>query len=397
MAQTPDVKRMQADADRCVKCGMCLPECPTYRLARDESESPRGRIALIEGLLGGRLTADRRLIGHLDHCLTCRRCESVCPSQVPYARLLDDARALLPQRRGTTFSTLLQHPRWMRLAVRAASLVPSRLSRPLGGLHRAHSAVDAVAPRPAPRPGDYPTRATRIGRVGLFAGCTGQALQGGALQAAIALLNHTGFDVHLPARAACCGALAQHGGQRTRARAQADATRALYGADLDAVVSIASGCGTHIDGYAPPLQIPHLDVCRFLLERADLGDTDFVPLAQTVFLHVPCTVENVYRGGEWARTLLHKIPQIQLLTVGESGQCCGAAGEHMLRHPGTAASLREPVLAGIQGATGDLLLTSNIGCAMHLGEGLIGARRRMRILHPVELLAGQLRDRDSAA
>ena len=104
-------EQLSVETDRCVKCGMCLPECPTYRLAANENESPRGRLALIEGLAQGQLQPDGPMVAHLDHCLNCRRCERVCPSQVRYGHLIDEARTLLSGGKGSRWSGLIQHPK----------------------------------------------------------------------------------------------------------------------------------------------------------------------------------------------------------------------------------------------------------------------------------------------
>jgi glycolate oxidase iron-sulfur subunit len=384
-----------AELDRCVKCGMCLPECPTYRLEATENESPRGRLALIEGLVKGRLQADAPLIRHLDNCLTCRRCERVCPSQVRYGFLIDQARVRLAAHPPGKAPGWMHNPTALRWGTQLARALPTALSRPFGRLHRMHLTARALpATRAAPRAGTYPSlHAAARGTVGLFAGCTGDALQGGALHAAVALLQHSGFDVSVPPQATCCGALSWHAGDAAGAARLTDATRAAFDHPLDAVISIASGCGNQLDAYQPALRAPHRDICRFLLEHGGLGPRDLRPLAQQVLLHTPCSVENVYRGGHWAAALLQRIPQLEVVAVGETGQCCGAAGDYMLRHAAAAARLRQPIVDAAAAAQARILLTGNIGCAMHLAAGLRQAGSEVEVLHPVELLARQLRGR----
>ncbi|MCW5587480.1 MAG: (Fe-S)-binding protein [Chromatiales bacterium] len=389
---------LKVELDRCVKCGMCLPECPTYRLEANENESPRGRLALIEGLLNGRLQDDKPLRRHLDNCLTCRRCERICPSQVRYGHLIDQARSLLSDDAPRRLSALVQNRSAMTWGTRLARAVPAALSLPLGPLHRLHELGRALAHGPpAPRPGEYPTdmKAPR-GRVGLFLGCAGAAQQGGALQAASKLLRRAGYQVSVPAAAGCCGAMSQHSGDLSAAAQLADINRSAFGPDLDAVVSIASGCGIHIDSYQPAMPSRHLDIVKFLLDRGGFTGDDFAPLPRQVLLHTPCSIENVYRGAGWARALLALIPQLEILSLGEAGQCCGAAGDYMLRRPGTAARLRQPLLDRIPPGTAHIVLTGNVGCAMHLADGLRDRDPAVEVLHPVELLARQLRDRPSA-
>ena len=395
----PDAETaLRRDLDRCVKCGLCLPECPTYRLASDESESPRGRLALFEGLLDGHVGADSgALRRHIDSCLTCRRCERVCPSQVPYGRLIDAARERLPADGAQRLLGLLQRPRLQQLATAAARAMPLGVSRPLGRLHRMHRVATALPRHGRPPAAGWHKASTdpARGRVGLFAGCTGAAFQPAALHAAVLLTRRAGFDVFVPARASCCGALSAHAGDRATADRLATETRALFTPELDAVVSIASGCGIHLDAYEPPALPGHRDVCRFLVEHGELAARDFEPLDARVALHVPCSVENVYHGADWARSLLQLVPGIRLQTIGETGQCCGAAGDHMLRDPLRAARLREPILnelktlaSGPGAAT--ILVSSNVGCALHLADGLQG--QPVGVMHPVELLAQQLKN-----
>jgi glycolate oxidase iron-sulfur subunit len=227
------------------------------------------------------------------------------------------------------------------------------------------------------------------GRVGLFAGCATSVQQGGALQDALSLLRAIGFAVEIPADAGCCGALAIHHGDRPEAQRLAARNRAAFDSGLDAVVSIASGCGVQLDDYAPALPARHLDICRFLAESDALDAVHFRPLPARVLLHTPCTVENVYRGARWARDLLSRIPAIEILDAAEAGQCCGSAGDYMLRHPETAARLRRPIVDQAKASGATILATSNVGCALHIAEGL-GAEAGVEVLHPVQLLARQL-------
>ena len=365
-------KSIKEELDRCVKCGMCLAECPTYRLEADENESPRGRLALIEGLVQGHLTGDGPLIAHLDHCLGCRRCERICPSEVRYGHLIDQAREMLSGGNGSRWAGLIQNRSLLRLGTRLAQAVPTAFSAPLGGIHRLHGMARALGNTvTAPTPGEYPAPSNKPrGRVGLFLGCASAAQQGGALQAALQMLQHAGYSVSIPAASPCCGALSQHAGDPETAARLASENRDAFDEKLDRVLSIASGCGIHIDSYQPAMASGHQDICRFLLECGNLSTADFAPFPNRIFLHTPCSVENVYRGGNWARGLLALIPDLEIAAAGEAGQCCGAAGDYMLRYPEIAARLREPILDELRSDSSLILLTSNVGCAMHLAHGL---------------------------
>jgi glycolate oxidase iron-sulfur subunit len=203
------------------------------------------------------------------------------------------------------------------------------------------------------------------------------------------LLRHTGYDVTVPG-AVCCGAMHAHAGDTEGASTQAAACRAAFPEGLDAIVSIASGCGVHLDGYRPALPVAHRDICAFLVESGVLNRDMFHKVAAPVALHVPCTVENVYRGGAWARQLVQLLQPEELRVLDSPGQCCGAAGDYLLRHPDTADALRAPLIAQLESTRPGYLLTSNIGCAMHLAMGLDDVLPDCEILHPVQLLASHL-------
>jgi glycolate oxidase iron-sulfur subunit len=282
----------------------------------------------------------------------------------------------------------------MRLGTGLARALPTTLSTGLGTVHRLHElAVSLGNPAAAPAPGAYPARSDNtLGQVGLLGGCAVSVQQGGALHAALRLLQYAGYGVSIPAQDLCCGALSQHAGKPGKASAEAAQVRHAFDGDVDAVVSLASGCGIHVDSYQPPLRAGHQDICRFLLEHGGLTRDDFLPLRTRAYLHTPCSVENVYRGGDWAKKLLALIPELEVTPVGEAGQCCGAAGDYMLRYPERADRLRRPLLDDLPDQTGVILLTSNVGCAMHLAAGLRERDADTKVLHPVELLARQIRE-----
>jgi glycolate oxidase iron-sulfur subunit len=389
MSESKAPESLKKALDRCVKCGLCLPECPTYRLTRNENESPRGRLALIEALVDGRLRADDPdLARHLDYCLACRRCERVCPSGVPYGRLIDSARAMTRQR--FRAREWLWQPRLQHWGSDLARHLPLALSRPFPPLNRMHRLACALPSRAAaPSPGVYPAHAARRARVGLFTGCVTVVQQGAVLQAALRVLQHAGCEVVVPG-SVCCGAMQAHAGDREGATRRADLARAAFPPGLDAIVSIASGCGVHLDAFTPPLTAPHRDICAFLVDSGALDRLQPHALDRSLLLHVPCSVENVYRGRDWAREILARLRPSRLETVGVPGQCCGAAGDYLLRHPQTAAVLRSAVIDAVAAAGSTLLATSNVGCAMHLAAGCSESGLAVEVVHPVELLARQL-------
>ncbi|MEW7977291.1 MAG: (Fe-S)-binding protein [Candidatus Sedimenticola endophacoides] len=384
-------------ADQCVKCGLCLPHCPTYRLSRDEGDSPRGRIALIQALAREELEADdvRRPLGR---CLLCRNCERACPSGVRYARLLDAARGLP--------GGAVPAPRWLaRLPYRSglrrllAYYGASRLRplvRHLGGarLRRLDALLPATPAAAAPWGVRHHPRRPDGTRVGLFLGCATQVTEAGALRAAITVLKRLGAEVVIPPDQGCCGAMHQHNGDAHRALEMARRNRRAFGAQpLDAVIGIASGCLLQLleppDGAAP--DAPPREICRYLNASPSLDRLSLAPLGQRVALHAPCSERALPGPGGESERLLRRIPGIRLLRLGGE-DCCGGAGTHLLNQRQLAETLRQPLLDTLAGEAVGILATTNSGCAIHLREGIRARGLDIEVVHPVELIARQLRE-----
>jgi Fe-S oxidoreductase len=288
-------------ADQCVQCGLYLPVCPTYALDRNEAESPRGRIAIASALARGLADPTAGLRAHLDHCLGCLNCETVCPAQVQYGELLVETRALLgpsPQR-----------PRWLLELVKRPALL--RVLRQLGGWLALSRWKDPLARRlPAASPwraallnlpSTPPAARVRVRHavrgqphLALFPGCVASVDDAEAQQAAITLLQATGFQV------------------------------------------------------------------------------------------------SVARSDSALLQLLRRVPGLEVLPLPRPPHCCGAAGSHLLEFPARAAQLRDDTLR--QAATLDpqLLLSSNIGCRLHLAAGIDAQGLPWPTRHPLTLLAQQL-------
>lgn len=386
-------------------CGMCLPHCPTYLLTGDEAESPRGRISIIQGLARGQLQPDTPALTHLDHCLLCRACEAMCPSEVEYGHLMVEARRRYPPSekehaadRAVEALTEGKLPRGLaRFYQRSGLRSVARASGLLKGLglERADQMLPALR-RSRPLPERVPAHGEERGRVALFTGCTGRLFEREALHAAVKLLSRWGYSVRIPRAQGCCGAMHQHSGDRETFESMARDNVAAFSDPEETVVFIASGCGAVLAGYGQWLPEPEgASFATRLREISDFlaGEPDglaFRPLPERVAVQVPCSQRNVLKSPDAARRLLGRLPGAEPVALPDGDFCCGAAGRYMLDYPGTADALRERQLAGLERTGARYLVTTNVGCALHLAAGARERGLEVEVLHPVELLARQL-------
>jgi glycolate dehydrogenase iron-sulfur subunit len=398
-----------ADADKCVKCALCLPHCPTYRVSKDEGESPRGRIALMQGLVTGKLELTPRVEAHLDQCLACRACEAVCPAEVPYGKLIDAGRAEL-RRRGhseplnTRLFAFFMRSRarlhlvqaLLRLAERSglSGLMQKSGPAPLRRLAR----LLPVVPKPKRWDSAYAPRKARDEKISLFLGCIADVAQPQVTASAIAVLNAIGVEVLIPKSQGCCGALDQHAGRADKAAKLARANLAAFSGDTP-ILGTASGCtaslvdygqiaGPDAKGFAARVQ----DISAWLARDPMLPQVEFQPWNARALVQAPCTQRNVLKSEKSAFDLVKLIPGLVVKPIPASLGCCGAAGSYMLTEPERADAFADAYAAHIQEQKAELLITSNIGCALHLRAALVRRGVRIPVLHPIEVLALQLPD-----
>ncbi len=362
--ETPDLVGL---ADRCVQCGLCLPHCPTYRLDGIESESPRGRIAYVKAVATGLIAATETGDRHLDHCLGCRRCEEVCPAGVEMERLLVGARAAQFER---------HRPDLTQRALLAVLASPT-----LGKLAFAAGRWAGKLPT-KPRPGipdSLPIERNDRGRVALFEGCAGREYEAGTHWALTTLLARAGFDVVPIPGQGCCGTAAAHAGDTGSAVRLEQANRQAFAGQAK-VLSLASGCQSLL---AASLNgVADVEDALVFLDR-EAGGLQFRPARARVALHLPCS-QRVLGGVGALRRLLARVPDLDLVELPDTG-CCGAAGLHQLAEPDRAARLRAPLLDALAITGAVELLSANIGCRLHLGNGA-----KIPVRHPIEFLAEHL-------
>jgi len=394
--------RIASLADQCVQCGLCLPHCPTYRVSRNEAESPRGRIALARALASGSLADTGSASTHLDHCLSCMSCENVCPSQVQYGELLQEVRELRPVQ--SPFLRRLQpwlaKPSRLRAAVAVMRAVRAdrwllgamRRWMPNSPLTKAAHELPALPPAISLPELTRSLGETSRGRIGLMLGCVASAFDRDTHAASIRLLTALGYDVVIAPGQGCCGALARHAGHKDDAKAMAEKTRAaLMGVKPDSVLVSASGCfDTVRDLTLAKSGIAVHDALSFIAADSALSTLRFRPLQKKAALHVACTQTSIAGSASSMRRLLDLVPELKVLPMDEQPKCCGASGSYFLDFPEMSQPLRAAKLAQIETLAPDVVLSANIGCRLYLGNGLRQNGSGLGVMHPLALLAEQL-------
>ncbi|MFG0398056.1 glycolate oxidase subunit GlcF [Pseudomonas sp. zjy_11] len=376
----------------CVHCGFCTATCPTYQLLGDELDGPRGRIYLIKQMLEGEpVTASTQL--HLDRCLTCRNCETTCPSGVKYHDLLDIGRAVVEQQVPRPLGQRL-----LRLGLRAVVPHPALFN----ALTRSGQALRPLLPASVKRklpaqvttPGQRPA-VRHARRVLMLEGCVQPALSPNTNAAAARLLDRLGISVQPIRQAGCCGAVDYHLNAQAqglqRARRNIDAWWSAIEAGAEAIVQTASGCGAFVRDYGHLLEKdPHYAakaarvsaLSRDLVEI--LRDEPIEQLAlcaeQRLAFHCPCTLQHALKLGGAVEALLTRLG-FTLTSVPDGHLCCGSAGTYSLTQPELSLQLRDNRLNALESGKPHLIATANIGCQAHLdGAGRTPVRHWIEIV-----------------
>jgi glycolate oxidase iron-sulfur subunit len=386
-----------ADADlaACVACGLCLPHCPTYRVTGEESASPRGRITAMRSVTEGIAEPDETFSRFMDLCLACRACEDVCPSHVPFGRMIERARVQVEPLR-TRRSRFL---RWLGLDVAlprkkllwlAAALQPlARLALP--------ERVRALAPRRTelfrrlPRVTEPVGEA--LGTAALLSGCVQDRWFRGVNRATIRVLARNGWRVVVPRTQVCCGALAAHHGRLDTARALAGRNLRAF-ADVDVVAVNASGCGAHLQELgdlvatdeARAFSAKVRDVMQLLHDAGSTPEPAGDPGLDRVAYHDACHALRVQGIHAQPRALLRAVPGIEVVDVPNGDVCCGAAGLYNVLEPEMSSELRRRKAEAVASTRAEVVASANPGCTMQIAAGLRELGSTMRVLHPVEIL-----------
>jgi len=362
----------------------------------------------MQAVANEQLAISPALLTHLDRCLACRACERMCPSKVEYGKLIDATRSRLHREQPKTLKVLLENVADISKLQRSASAMRTyqrsglqwlaRKSGVLKGLEL--DALETLLPAipDAVRLHEhYPAEGTKRGEIGLFIGCIGSIMEGAIHLAAIRLLNRLGYGVYVPANQGCCGSLHQHSGESHRAEQLARHNiAALDGLPLDAIISTASGCAAELfeyeSLYGKALPAPLYEICDFLHQHWPENGPALSPQPIRAAVHLPCTQRNVLRRPNAVEQLLQHIPSLELEPLTGNDQCCGAAGSYMLTQPAIANELRTVKLDALQRQHPELLVSNNIGCALHIAGGMQAQGMAIEVIHPIVLLARSLRE-----
>lgn len=396
---TPQGIEADAILRSCVHCGFCTATCPTYQLLGDELDGPRGRIYLIKQVLEGD-EPTHKTQQHLDRCLTCRSCESTCPSGVEYGRLVDIGRAVVEQKVGRTSSEKFRRGALRKLLLSkktfAAALTLGRAVRPL-----LPSALRAKI-QPRRSPGAWPTTSdTHTRTMLLLDSCVQDALAPLIDAAAARVLSVAGVTLQRVSAGGCCGALSHHLNAHDEAvqkvRANIDAWWPLIERGAEAIVVTASGCSVMVKDYghfmkhdaayaerAAKIAAIARDVSEVIAAEWPRLKPKVKPAGETIAYHPPCTLQHGMKLKGGVEALL-KDMGYALAPVADSHLCCGSAGTYSVLQPDISVELRQRKLKHLTANAPTQIATANIGCMTHLQSGT-----ELVVKHWIELLDERL-------
>ncbi|MFT3780571.1 MAG: (Fe-S)-binding protein [Nibricoccus sp.] len=412
---------------QCMHCGMCLPSCPTFAETSRERHSPRGRIALMRAVADEEIPFSRGFAEEMSYCLGCLACTSACPAGVDYAHLLETARSEAEQRgllqtparrfiRWFTMRFMFVHPRVMRAIgwllwlyqrlglqslvrrLRLTALLPPKIRE-----------LEPSTPEIRPPFSDAriaktePARSAKRYRVALLTGCVSDLILADVNRATVDVLVENGCEVFTPRNQHCCGSLHEHNGDletaRHLARLQIDAFDPF---SVDAIISNAGGCGSHLKHYVRLLADDPVyadraaewtrktkDISEWLVEIGFRCPTALkMNLApQILTYHESCHLAHGQMVSAAPRAILKSLPNYEFRECAEATWCCGSAGIYSITQPATAAWLQKRKIGHLRATHADVIATANPGCHLQILNGLRTSDISPRIVHPVILLA----------
>lgn len=403
---------------RCIHCGLCLQQCPTYRVLGREADSPRGRIFQILQVDAGKLEIGDSFVTHLDRCLGCRACETACPSGVHYGAILERARAEIEThyRRGwigrkirdyfyrkvlNSSSRLAMQARLLRFYQKSGLQAFARGTGLLSliGLAKLESLAPAIDEKFYfdELGKTYPAKGERRGRVAFLAGCIASVSFAELNRATVRVLNENGIEVFIPGAQGCCGALAAHGGYREEARALARRNiDAMLDPSCDAIVTNAAGCGATLKEYGDLLgdDPAYRDRAHeFAAKAKDVNEylasvglrAPDKKLNARVTYQDPCHLAHGQGIRSAPRELL-KAAGAELVEMEHPDFCCGSAGTYNVVQNELSMKILAGKMDDVASTPADILATANVGCMLQLRAGVAQRGLEMRVAHVIELL-----------
>lgn len=402
----------------CIRCGLCLSVCPTYREEGIETQSPRGRVNLIKAVDEGVLHPTETFRAHMYHCLDCRACESVCPPGLKIGELIVEARGAIERRRPQPLLKrfilrwLLTRPSryelfvWpMRLYQRSGLRWLLRASGLLPRISPYLATLEALLPDLPPRPlrQEVPVISPAFGeerfRVGFFLGCVMSVVFADASRATMKVLRRNSCSVVTPKDQYCCGAPHISEGEfdtaRDLARHNIDVFESL---NVDYVVCDCAACGAETKGYqhllkddpeyaerARAFSAKVRDISEFLVDVVQI-DGGLAALEGQVTYHDACHLCHAQGIKRQPRAVVKSIPGIQYKELPEADWCCGSAGDYVLTHQERALKILERKMANVNSTDADLLVAGNPGCMLQLNLGVQRTGSKARVVHLSQLV-----------
>lgn len=399
----------------CMRCGMCLPACPTYKETFLETASPRGRVALMRKLSEGDLGVSERLLEYLSLCLDCQACATACPCGVNAGEMVADFRCEQKDGKGLSLMEdlilrkLLPHPDRLETAIAPMRAYQrsglQKVVRKLGllkmfppQLERMEGLLPELPERPLRQAIDEVTPAVgeERGAVGFFLGCVMSLVFSEASRATIRLLSALGYRVITPREQKCCGApnvlASDRQGLLDAARFNVD----LFGGhDLDFIVTDCGGCGAELKKYGRHLEGDAAagafsarvrDISQVLALHADELAGKLGPLPLTATYHDPCHIAHCQGIRQEPRQLLRLVPGLDLRELPEADACCGSAGTYNIEKPGMSDRVLRRKVENVKSTGARVLVTSNPGCLIQLKKALADENPPVQVMHLTEIL-----------
>ncbi len=406
---------------QCMHCGMCLPSCPTYLETKQERNSPRGRIALMRSIADGDLGVTREFGEEMYYCLGCLACTTACPAGVDYPKLFEHARAEIehhgvlvsPERRFWRWLTLRQlfakpwmlrtvgRMLWLYQASGLSSLVrrsgilrilPENLRdlEPTTPVVKRHFSDGLIENVETPNETRY--------RVGMLTGCVQDLVFSDINRDTVDVLLANGCEVVTPRSQGCCGSLHAHNGDLEQAKSQARALIDSFDLDiLDAVITNAAGCGSHLKHYTHLLRDDPdyaakaklwdekaRDINEWLVEIGFRAPENTAADTTKTTYHEACHLCHGQKISAQPREILNSIPGLEMRELKEATHCCGSAGVYNITQPEQAAKLQREKVANIVETGAEIVATANPGCHLQIQNG-VGTG--VTVEHPISLLA----------